>query len=465
MHDKKKKLQFRKFIIGLGCAAPLLGSYYIIPRYTLPFDFYDHYFIFIIIHLYNIFSDTRKSDSILPTWLIKGFSILLLSTIFSFFDNPNALNFTFAKQFLGAIFSASSYYIIFKLADFNLFYLFKKYANFAFYASALAILEEILHLTGNHIRPVFSGALGLYRVGGLSGEPYNLSMALFPAMFFYLTNIMSGKNYSDENRKWFLIKSVTIFTAFFLTFSSTGYIGLFMALFVIAIYKGYFNIRRARIILAPIFFIGIYFMFDYLTSSNKNFNSKVEDGIWFLQGDEKRSTELDRVTTSSFALLSNYYITLEGFKENPIAGIGLGNYETLYNQKFSSLFGQKFEIMYGRANFNDANSMFLRLLAETGIIGVSLFLSFILWVLIKKTYNSNKVDFYLIVINHGIFILFLIRLLRCGNYLSDGMFFFILLYFYSSKLFKSLHKERNYLNNALKKGNNQAIPTSVPHLQ
>lgn len=425
-------MRLRTFIISLGCAAPLIGSYYIIPRYTLPFDFYDNYFIFIIIHLYHLFSP-KKTFRVLPTWLLKGFSILLLSSLLALINNDNALGFPFIKQFFGGIFSASTYFIVLKLANFNIFYLFKKYLHFAFFAAMLAIVEELFHLGGIHLKTAFSAPFGLYRVGGLSGEPYNLSLALFPALFFYLMNVFYGFKQVHESNKSTMIKTTIITIAFFLTFSSTGYIGLFLAFFVIAIHKDYLNLSKPRILLAPVFFAMVYFVFSQLLSTNENFGQKVDEGVWFLKTDIESGKQLDGLNSSTFALLSNYQITMEGFKEHPFAGVGLGSYETLFQKNFDRIFGQQFDLKYGKQNYNDANSMFLRLVAETGIIGSSLFLFFTFRFLIKRRSSDKVKSFYLLAINHGIFILFVMRLIRCGNYLSDGMFFFIILFYYTNK--------------------------------
>jgi hypothetical protein len=186
-----------------------------------------------------------------------------------------------------------------------------------------------------------------------------------------------------------------------------------------------------------VFFGLVYMLFAYLSANNENFNTKLQEGAWFLSGEMTSPEEMDNLNSSSFALLSNFQITVEGVKDHPISGVGLGSYEMLFHEKFDQLFGTRFETKYGRSNFNDANSMFLRLLAETGIIGCSLFLYFIVAFLIKKKISPDLRSFYLISINHGMFILFIIRLIRCGNYLSDGMFFFIFLFYYSYKMFSN----------------------------
>jgi hypothetical protein len=97
------------------------------------------------------------------------------------------------------------------------------------------------------------------------------------------------------------------------------------------------------------------------------------------------------------------------------------------------MFGLDFEKRYGKSNYNDANSMFLRLLSETGIWGMAIFFFFLLYFLIKRVSSNGINDFYLLAINHGVFILFLIRLLRCGNYISDGFFFFLLMFYFTFK--------------------------------
>lgn len=464
-----KTLQLQKIIISLGCAAPLIGSYYIVPRNTLPFDFYDNYFIFILIHLFHL-STPQKSYNILPNWLLKGFSLFLLITLLSLINNPSALGFPFIKQFFGGIFSASAYFIVFKLADFKVLYLFNRYVYFAFFASILAIAEEAFHLGGIHLKTAFPSTFGLYRVGGLSGEPYNLSLALFPAVFFYLLNSFSTTKQIHESRRTSTIKFGAIALAFLLTFSSTGYIGLFLALIVVAFHKGYLNPTKPKFFIAPLFFSLVYFVFSQLLASDRYFESKVDDGLWFLQTEIDDVRQLDRLNSSSFALFSNYQITVEGFKDNPLFGVGLGNYEILFHEKFDEHFGQYFKIRYGKSNFNDANSMFLRLVAETGIIGIAIFLFFLFKHLIKRKIRLSTNEFYLLAINHGIFILILIRLIRCGNYLSDGMFFFILLFFYSDFLFHSRknqignqqYRNKNYLNEAAIRRLSESEKTIAP---
>jgi hypothetical protein len=349
------------------------------------------------------------------------------------------LNFNLLKQIIGILFSASSYYIIFKLANFNLKLLFDRYSRIAVYIAAFAIIEEALHLNGIHIRSEFPGSLGFYRVSGLSGEPYNLAMVLTPALLFCLIGIFSrNKEFSLLDMNFTIPLSIILF-AFFLTFSTTGYIGLFIGLLLVVAHGGLLNIQKTRFIFFPLLLAIGYFTFNYIIKEDKIFERKFSEGIWLFNDEQVSSVkDYDRLNTSTFVLLSNYQIATESFNEHPYFGIGFGNYEMAYHEKFNQIFGQDFENKFGRSNFNDANSMFLRLLAESGFWGIAIFLTFLAVFLIKTIKSSSLNQFYLIAINHAVFVLFIIRLLRCGNYISDGAFFFLLLYYYTYKFKKEL---------------------------
>ena len=79
-----------------------------------------------------------------------------------------------------------------------------------------------------------------------------------------------------------------------------------------------------------------------------------------------------------------------------------------------------------KINAPDAASLFLRIISETGIIG--LFLIVYLMFLSSKSYLSN--DYYFA---QGIFIYLLLKLFRDGHYFPPEFFFFIWMVYYSLK--------------------------------
>ena len=92
----------------------------------------------------------------------------------------------------------------------------------------------------------------------------------------------------------------------------------------------------------------------------------------------------------------------------------------------------------------DANSLFIRLMSETGILGLSLFFIFMFkFLLLKKGYEYPDIRDYLLI-NQGIFILFVVRLLRTGNYFGNGFFLFFFIYYLSHKIVnKRIIEKRN----------------------
>lgn len=433
LHSKSSNLNTKNLIITLGCAAPFIGTFLIVPRYTFTFDFYDHYFIFFLIHLYHIVN--YNNLQILPKWFLGGFMTIVAGSIFASFY-ADTLNFNLFKQVGGILFSASSYYIVYKLANFNIKYIFKKYSRIAFWISCYGIIEEFMHLAGIHLISDYPGSFGLYRITGFSGEPYNLALALYPATLFRLSGLISSYRSLNYLNTRNIVETVIVFTAFFLTFSTTGYTGLFLGFLVISLQTGLLDVSKPKFFLVVPFFILVYLLFNFIFTTNDSFKRKIDEGLWFLQEEQSVSIkDYNKFNSSSFVLISNYRIATEGFTENPNFGVGLGNYQNLYQEKFNKLFGLDFETRYGKSNYNDANSMFLRLIAETGIWGTAIFFIFIFYFLIKRMKTNTINEFYLIVINHGIFVLFLIRLLRCGNYISDGFFFFLLMFYFSHRIY------------------------------
>jgi hypothetical protein len=98
--------------------------------------------------------------------------------------------------------------------------------------------------------------------------------------------------------------------------------------------------------------------------------------------------------------------------------------------------------MYGKFNTKDANSLFIRLMSEAGLIGLTL-LAFAVFNFFLFTKGINNPDLAIYtIINQGVFIMFIVRILRTGNYIGQGFFFFFFLY-----AFSAIHI-RNYYKNA-----------------
>ena len=84
--------------------------------------------------------------------------------------------------------------------------------------------------------------------------------------------------------------------------------------------------------------------------------------------------------------------------------------------------------MYGTFNSKDANSLFIRLLSEGGLIGLAIFfIALFAFFVYKRGIDVPEIA-TLTIINQAVFIMMVIRLLRTGNYIGQGFYFFFFLY-------------------------------------
>ncbi len=153
---------------------------------------------------------------------------------------------------------------------------------------------------------------------------------------------------------------------------------------------------------------------------------RVDDTLYGVEHNIADPKTYRKINVSSYAWLSNWLVTKRSFRENPIVGTGLGTYELDYDRYLPLDMQNYFDL-----NRMDANSMGLRLLTETGLVGISLFCFFILMNRIRSRPDFTNEQEVIWILNSGIFIVILLSLLRNGNYTSHGKVLFFLLYYYT----------------------------------
>ncbi len=413
---------------------------FIILRHKIPFDFYVYYLIYIASIIYYI--RQYKSVKFLPTWFIASISLIIFSTLFvTLIEGTYTLSVT--KQLVGLLFTSVAYYTFLAYNNFEVRRIFKMYVFLAFLVALEGLLEEVLNLSGIHINAKMRlTSAGFYRIFGVMGEPYFLAAALIPAMYFafYKTTIFEKilSNY----------KNITILFAivicFIFTFSSASFLGIGAIFFFWLYNKKYLSFTSWKIILLPFFVIALGIGFVNVQKSWNEFNIKYTQTISAFSNNTNSKKETNALNSSSFALYSNFVIAKHSLEEWPITGTGIGTHEANYRKYFGMFFDKDFIIRYGTFNMADANSLFIRLMSETGILGLSLFFFFMFrFLLLKKGYDHPDLRDYLLI-NQGIFILFIIRLIRTGNYFGNGFFLFFFIYFLTYKIVsKRIAEKRN----------------------
>jgi hypothetical protein len=277
------------------------------------------------------------------------------------------------------------------------------------------------------------------RINALFCEPSNFGTSIAPGFFLSLYALMK-RDYSLLSRT----HAIFIIIAYICTFSSLAYLGIFFTIVLLAIN---FGLVRYVIIAVPV----SIFLFTIAYNNVKEFRVRV-DGMQALFIDnildrnvpqkenygakvQRIRRILTRVHGSSFVLYNNFYIAKENFKQNPLFGSGLGSHEFAFEKyNLNYLLGDIY-----RFNTADANSMFLRILSETGLMGVIFVFLYIFKFYVSKNLLSPEDDQYW-VISNALLVLILIQLIRQGNYTFSGFFFYAWLYYFNNIRYK-INKE------------------------
>ena len=240
-------------------------------------------------------------------------------------------------------------------------------------------------------------------------EPTHFAISMTPALFVSLTAIFN-KNYFCLSK----LSGILIITSVLLTFSTVAYIAILISL--VFIFSKIWKLKYLLII--PVF---IFCAYTYIPE----IRLRVTDTLNLING-SKKAVELN---LSTYALASNAFVAGKSFFDNPLFGHGLGSHPVSYNDLLrsgaSGGFWRNNSVILNR---EDAGSLFLRLLSETGLFGILLVIYFIFKYRIKNTNNKT-----LQIISNAIFIMFTMQLLRQGHYFYNGLFFFVWLYYFAYK--------------------------------
>jgi len=368
-------------------------------------------------------------------WLpfLKGFHInrnfLLLFMVLVLFSFCNVIlgNDTFPllmKQFFGVISSAIFFYMLFKINDYDIKGLFKIYLNIAFIIALIGIIQEVSFIIGFKPGYDYSSFLvwwgkdvsrdsfvkfGLLRVNSILPEPADFCQTMVPALFVSLAAF--GRSSYRFLSRW---KCLIIIAAYFLTFSTTGYLGVFFAILLLL-----WNFKGTKGLIAALLIICAVFIFMY--NNIIDFQLRVNDVFDILKGHINTRS----MSMSAYALYSNAVVAYKSFLDNPIFGSGLGSHGISYFKYIGDM--EAASGTFG-VNYNDASSLFLRLLSETGIIGLLMFAVFFFRFFVLKRQDKTG---YLWIINNAVLCTFFTRFLRAGHYFYEGFFFFFWAYYFS----------------------------------
>lgn len=245
-----------------------------------------------------------------------------------------------------------------------------------------------------------------YGLKSIMLEPAHYCTIVLPAFFLTLKNMQFSRYYY-----------IIILISIVLSGSSLGFIGLGLAVILYAKKISFFKIL-ASIILVITVGVAVY-------NISEDFKLRFDDTV-----DGYVSGDLSKANLSTYALLSNFFVSYKSFISNPLLGNGIGSHiasRSLYLENIEGI--EVFEKMgMDHLNAQDAGSLFSRLMSEMGLIGIVgvfyfLFKFYVPYKDERLTYNS--------IISKAIILYFFSKLFREGHYFSPEMYFFVFIYVYN----------------------------------
>lgn len=246
------------------------------------------------------------------------------------------------------------------------------------------------------------------RIASLCNEPSFLGYFLAPAIFLIIYSFYK-KDYSyiEFNQKKQILEACLIFIVYIMTFSTVSYIGIIIS-FVLIFMNDKISLRK--IVLPLIAVLCVLFLYTNVP----DFKMRVDDtyNMFF-----NENTHTGTVNLSTFTYYANSKVVKESITSTYGLGTGLGSYKYQFDKYNIGAWGDSGLNL----NREDGNSMLFRITTELGIIGIlSVFI--FLYILFCKSNGKNR------IYAMAFLTLFLMIIIRMGNYTHGGIWLYICLY-------------------------------------
>lgn len=315
----------------------------------------------------------------------------------------------FIQQFLLLSIVATGYQQVFFYSNLSMKKWFEIYVTVVYILSILGIAQVVIYavtsidifpytIDGFYIKPSI-------RLHSIMLEPGFFTAFAIPAFSY----VFFEKSFYREHKK----KAIVIVLAFILTFAVAAFVAL---LFVLCVW-GYRKFKYMKpIVIVLVFVLPVWLMnkadsFE-IDGESKSLIGDIKNKILqtMTMAESANPSDFENLNLSSYAILTNYWVAFNA--PNRFCGTGLGthseNYESLYQSDY---------VFYG-LNKEEAYSLFARLYSEFGIIGVCLYLLFLV-----KYYTKKN------IISICLLIFFFSYLIKGGHYTLYGVIFFYLMYY------------------------------------
>ncbi len=327
----------------------------------------------------------------------------------------------FWKVFIGFFSSTLFFHYVIQLYNFDIKLLFRYYMKTSVIISLVGLFQLISYTVGFSLGYDYgwifnkwsytSGGLGI-RVNAIFSEPSYYAAVLVPAFFVSIYNLSTRSPVFISKRQ-----SILIGITYLLTFSSVGIAGVFLVILLLLLNFGFV---RYAIVFIPL----LIFSSQYAYEKVPEFRDRYDGTIEIFTTHNYKSYDIHG---SSFVLYNNYHVALENFKRNPLFGTGLGSHPTAFDKYSLTNLSGAVDIDFNKM---DANSMLLRLMSETGIYGLAVFIMLLVKCWIFKPRAKSREHW---IISNALACIILLYLLRQGHYFLNGFPFFLWMFFYLAK--------------------------------
>lgn len=355
------------------------------------------FYIFLLFSFFLIVFIKRNLEIKLHHILLPLY-LFLVGSFNSFYENTNFIKVIFQS-------SAICFCLVVFYNAYDLFFQNKKYPqeifskNYSFIIFFYVFISLIIFLFKKAITTDIQ-----IRLFGLLAEPSILCLIITPALLYSLHTLKKKITVLH-----FFLSFIYVF-AIFQTKSTLGYFGLLITP-IFLINKMYLKLITIAFLTFGISIIIIFTPF--LTGKVSQLIEIFTSGNLF---------SFNGPTSVTFYI--NAVIALKSFLSNPVFGNGLGSHGISYFENVFNISGSQSypTSIYIGLNYNDANSLFFRIVSETGLVGVTFLLYFLI-----RFYSPN-------IYSNMSLILITLMLVRQGNFVNPQFFLFIYLYYFNYRI-------------------------------
>lgn len=298
--------------------------------------------------------------------------------------------------------------------------LWRKYLKFCYWAAVVGVVQFICMMLF-HMDPLSFlstnpdkeiGEIMELRIHSFFLEPGYFSVYLVPYIVYSILN------FKEINKKEFCLVSLV----FILTFAVAGFFA-FAAFVVYKMIKSKHWVVTSLLI--SLLLLSVVVSMNEMSQDEDNgaFAQSINKVNQTFEAFEEMDPEaFELLNLSTYATMTNLWVSYNA--PNRLIGTGIGTHE----QNYTTLYVSSYQ--YYGFNKEDAYSAGTRIFSEFGIIGL-----IIVFIYIFKCYNEEN------SINISILFYILACLIRGGHYTANGIFFFCMLYFFTS--YNVLNKNAN----------------------